>query len=53
MSKTIKRCLILDRSGSMSNMLDDTIGGFNAFIESQKIVGGTMSLYLFDNEFVL
>ena len=51
MAKTIKRCLILDRSGSMSNMLDDTIGGFNAFIDSQKEVGGTMSLYLFDNEF--
>ena len=51
MALTIKRFFILDRSGSMSNMLDDTIGGFNAFIESQKVVGGTMSLYLFDNEF--
>ena len=48
---SIKRCFILDRSGSMSNMIDDTIGGFNSFIESQKQLGGTMSLYLFDNEF--
>ena len=48
---TIKRCFILDRSGSMANMVDDTIGGFNAFIDSQKSLGGTMSLYLFDNEF--
>ena len=48
---TIKRCFILDRSGSMYNIVDDTIGGFNSFIESQKTNGGTMSLYLFDNEF--
>ena len=47
----IKRCFILDRSGSMANMIDDTIGGFNAFIDAQKSLGGTMSLYLFDNEF--
>ena len=51
MALTVKRYFILDRSGSMSNMLDDTIGGFNAFIDSQKAVGGTLSLYLFDNEF--
>jgi hypothetical protein len=50
-TSTIKRCFILDRSGSMANMIDDTIGGFNAFIDAQKSLGGTMSLYLFDNEF--
>ena len=27
---------ILDRSGSMSGLEDDTIGGFNSFIEKQK-----------------
>ena len=27
---------ILDRSGSMSGLEGDTIGGFNAFIEKQK-----------------
>ena len=27
---------ILDRSGSMAGVVDDTIGGFNAFIEKQK-----------------
>ena len=47
----IKRCFLLDRSGSMASILDDTIGGFNSFVESQKSLGGTMSLYLFDNEF--
>ena len=50
-SAAIKRYFILDRSGSMESMIDDTIGGFNAFVSSQKQLGGTMSLYLFDNEF--
>jgi hypothetical protein len=45
----IKRYFILDRSGSMELIAGDTIGGFNAFVESQKPLGGTMSLYLFDN----
>ena len=27
---------ILDRSGSMSNLTKDTIGGFNAMIKNQK-----------------
>ena len=31
---------ILDRSGSMSGLEDDTIGGFNSFIEKQKAVEG-------------
>ncbi len=31
---------ILDRSGSMSGLEDDTIGGFNSFIEKQKGVDG-------------
>ena len=47
----VKRHFILDRSGSMYHILDDTIGGFNAFVESQKTNGGTMSLYLFDHSF--
>lgn len=28
--------VVLDRSGSMATVLDDTIGGFNAFLEEQK-----------------
>ncbi len=45
------RIFILDRSGSMDDCRDDTIGGFNAFIESQKPFGGTMTLVLFDHEY--
>ena len=31
---------ILDRSGSMSGMEQDTIGGYNAFLQKQKEVEG-------------
>ncbi|MBQ6477854.1 MAG: VWA domain-containing protein [Erysipelotrichaceae bacterium] len=31
---------ILDRSGSMSGLEEDTIGGFNSFVEKQKKVDG-------------
>lgn len=42
---------ILDRSGSMSGLEDDTIGGFNSFIEKQKEVDGEclVSVVLFNN----
>jgi hypothetical protein len=36
----------------MEPTIDDTIGGFNIFIEEQKEFGGTMSLYLFDHEYM-
>ena len=43
---------ILDRSGSMAGLEDDTIGGFNAMIEKQKQEPGEalVSTLLFDNE---
>ena len=43
---------ILDRSGSMSGLEGDTIGGFNAMIEKQKKEPGEayVSTVLFDNE---
>ena len=43
---------ILDRSGSMAGLEDDTIGGFNAMIEKQKSEPGEalVSTVLFDNE---
>ena len=43
---------ILDRSGSMAGLEDDTIGGFNAMIEKQKNEPGQayVSTVLFDNE---
>ena len=42
---------ILDRSGSMAGLEDDTIGGFNAMIEKQKQEPGEalISTLLFDN----
>jgi Mg-chelatase subunit ChlD len=45
------RVFILDRSGSMETCLDDTIGGFNAFLRDQQALGGTLSLILFDHEY--
>ena len=43
---------ILDRSGSMSGLEGDTIGGFNSMIERQKKEAGEalVSTVLFDNE---
>lgn len=43
---------ILDRSGSMSGLEKDTIGGFNSMIEKQKKQEGEcyVSTVLFDNE---
>ena len=43
---------ILDRSGSMSGLEKDTIGGFNSMIEKQKREEGkvVVSTVLFDNE---
>lgn len=42
---------ILDRSGSMSGLEGDTIGGFNATVEKQKEIEGKayVTTYLFDN----
>ena len=47
-----KLVFILDRSGSMSGLESDTIGGFNAMIEKQKKQDGDcyVSTVLFDNE---
>ena len=46
---------ILDRSGSMSGLERDTIGGFNSMIEKQKREAGeaVVSTVLFDNESVV
>ena len=43
---------ILDRSGSMSGLEKDTIGGFNSMIRKQKKIKGEalVSTVLFDNE---
>ena len=44
---------LIDRSGSMTSIAKDVIGGFNSFIKEQKNVPGklTLSFSQFDNEY--
>lgn len=46
---------IVDKSGSMGNLVGDTIGGFNGFIASQKALDGkaTLTTVLFDDRWRL
>lgn len=46
---------ILDKSGSMSGLEKDTIGGFNAMLEKQKAIPGEchITTVLFDNNYHL
>jgi uncharacterized protein YegL len=46
---------VLDRSGSMMDIVDDAIGGFNAFLKTQKELPGqaVMSVVLFNHEYEL
>ena len=46
---------ILDRSGSMQHLTDDTIGGFNSMIENQKKEEGEafVTTVLFDDQYEL
>lgn len=46
----MNRVFLLDRSGSMQTCWEDTIGGYNSFVEAQKGLGGTMTLIQFDHE---
>lgn len=45
--------MVLDRSGSMHTVVDDTIGGFNRFVDEQKQVPGeaTLTLVQFDDQY--
>lgn len=45
--------IIQDKSGSMSHLRDETIKGFNSFLDDQKKLSGkcTLSLTQFDTEF--
>lgn len=47
---------VLDRSGSMSSILDDAIGGFNAFLKEQKSISNStayLTVALFDDKYSL
>jgi len=52
-SKLTEIIFLLDRSGSMSGLERDTIGGFNAFLEKQCQLDGKISLtaVLFDDQY--
>jgi hypothetical protein len=45
--------IVLDRSGSMATVQQDTIGGFNTFLAKQKAEAGeaTLTLHQFDDQF--
>ncbi len=45
--------MIIDRSGSMYNLTNEVIGGFNSFVDDQKKAEGTatMTLIQFDNQY--
>ena len=46
---------VLDRSGSMYDLVEDTLGGYNSFIESQKQEPGEaiLTTVLFDDKYQL
>lgn len=39
---------VLDSSGSMNSIADDTVGGFNAFLDEQRSEEGAATVSLFD-----
>lgn len=51
--KPVEIVAILDRSGSMNTIHDDSIGGFNAFLSSQKEIKSpaNLSVVLFDDKY--
>ena len=42
---------ILDRSGSMANVVDDTIGGYNSYLEKQMGKNVKVTTVLFDDKY--
>lgn len=54
-NKTTELVFIIDRSGSMSGLESDTIGGFNSMLKEQKSVDGRalVTTVLFDDEYKL
>ena len=52
MSQPVHISVILDRSGSMETIRDDTIGGVNAFLKAQQAQPGetTLTLVQFDSQ---
>lgn len=49
----VELIFVMDRSGSMRAMQDEAIGGFNAFVDDQKVTNpdGYLSYIQFDHEY--
>ena len=49
----IQIAFVIDKSGSMSHLVDDTVGGFNAFIEKyqNESIDGLLTVTLFDDKY--
>lgn len=54
-NKATELVFILDKSGSMSGLESDTIGGFNSMLEKQRKIEGAcrITTVLFDNNYQL
>lgn len=53
MTQAVEILAIVDRSGSMMQVLDETVGGFNSFVTEQKELEGeaNLTLVLFDDRY--
>lgn len=51
MEKKMDIVFLLDRSGSMGGVVDDTIGGYNSYITSQKKNNAFVTTVLFDDKY--
>ena len=53
MKKLIDITIVLDRSGSMESIVNETIVGYNNFLSSQRLIKGEacISLVQFDHEY--
>lgn len=49
-NNNVEIVFILDRSGSMGGLEEDTIGGYNSFIKSKKDLNARLTTVLFDNK---
>ena len=49
-TNNVEIVFILDRSGSMGGLEEDTIGGYNSFIKSKKNLNAKLTTVLFDNQ---
>mgnify|MGYP003571402442 CR=1 FL=1 len=51
MKKKVNVVFILDRSGSMRNSVEDTIGGYNSYLERERKNNSLITTVLFDDDY--